>query len=270
MARIAIAGAGIAGLTTALTLLQQGLQVDVYEQAGQLGEVGAGLQLSPNGTRVLQSLGRAVALPQLGCEARGREIRHWPNRRRGKLFDLGEDCRQRFGAPYWMVHRGDLHRVLLDALRQRAPQALRLHTRVVRAQNTGTGVRLVLADGTPHHADALLAADGVHSILREQMLGEDRAQYTGLIAWRGLVPMERLPEPLCAPVGTNWVGPGAHVITYPVRGGQLLNVVGIVERADWKTANATEVPQQTSQPGGVPNISCTSTERNSMWLRSYI
>lgn len=240
MARIAIAGAGIAGLTTALTLLQQGLQVDVYEQAGQLGEVGAGLQLSPNGTRVLQALGLADALAPLVCEARGKEIRHWSNGRRWKLFDLGEDCRQRFGAPYWMVHRGDLHRVLLDALRQRSPQALRLHTRVVRAQNTGTGVRLVLADGTPHQADALLAADGVHSILREQMLGEDRAQYTGLIAWRGLVPMERLPEPLRAPVGTNWVGPGAHVITYPVRGGQLLNVVGIVERADWKTANATE------------------------------
>ena len=119
MARIAIAGAGIAGLTTALTLLQQGLQVDVYEQAGQLGEVGAGLQLSPNGTRVLQALGLADALAPLVCEARGKEIRHWSNGRRWKLFDLGEDCRQRFGAPYWMVHRGDLHRVLLDALRQR-------------------------------------------------------------------------------------------------------------------------------------------------------
>ena len=231
---IAIAGAGIGGLCTALALIQQGFTVAVYEQASQLGAVGAGLQLSPNATRVLQQLGLAPALQPLVSEAHGKEIRLWSSGRRWKLFDLGEDCRARFGAPYWMVHRGDLHQVLLDAVRARAPDALALRSRVVRAKNSAAGVRFMLADGRMYEANALIAADGVHSVVREQMLGEDKARFTGLMAWRGLVPMERVPEALRTSVGTNWVGPGAHVITYPVRAGQLLNVVGIVERGDWR------------------------------------
>lgn len=240
MTRIAIAGAGIAGLCTALALLQRGVAVEVFEQAPQLGEVGAGLQLSPNGTRVLQALGLGPALEPLVAEARGKEIRLFSSGRRWKLFDLGEDCRARFGAPYWMVHRGDLHRVLLDAVCTAAPDAIHLSARVALAETTAAGVRFTLASGAVHTADALVAADGVHSALREQMLGEDKAQFTGLLAWRGLVPMDRLPEALRAPVGTNWVGPGAHVITYPVRAGSLLNVVGIVERSDWTGESWTD------------------------------
>lgn len=242
--RIAIAGAGIGGLCTALALLQRGFAVDVYEQASQLGEVGAGLQLSPNGTRVLRALGLEAALATLVCEAARKEVRHYASGRRWKLFDLGADCRARFGAPYWMVHRGDLHRVLLDAVRAAAPRAIRLHARVVRAQTQNTGVRITLADGTLQYADALIACDGVHSALRQQLLGEDRARFTGLLAWRGLVPMQALPAHLrMAPgeaVGTNWVGPGAHVITYPLRGGALMNVVGIVERSDWQGESWTQ------------------------------
>ena len=117
--RIAIAGAGIAGLTTALALLQQGFKVDVYEQASQLGEVGAGLQISPNGTKVLQSLDLEKALLPLVCQAKGKEIRMWNTGQRWKLFDLGDDCLSRFGAPYWMVHRGDLRKILLEAFNAR-------------------------------------------------------------------------------------------------------------------------------------------------------
>jgi salicylate hydroxylase len=240
MKRIAIAGAGIAGLCTALALLREGFDVEVFEQAGQLGEVGAGLQLSPNGTRVLQALGLAPALEPLVAEARGKEIRLYASGRRWKLFDLGEDCRTRFGAPYWMVHRGDLHRALLDAFRAQAPRGIHLNARVATCENSAHGVRFALASGAVHEADALIAADGVHSALREQMLGEDKAQFTGLLAWRGLVPMDKLPEELRVPVGTNWVGPGAHVITYPVRSGSLLNVVGIVERSDWTGESWTD------------------------------
>jgi salicylate hydroxylase len=238
--RIAIAGAGIAGLTTALALLQQGFKVDVLEQAAQLGELGAGLQISPNGSRVLLALGLGDALQSCVSQARGKEIRMWNTGQRWKLFDLGDDCLARFGAPYWMVHRGDLHRVLLDAFEARSDRPVRLNARVLQARNTASGVTFGLNDGSEHNARALLAADGVHSVLREQLLGEDKAQFTGLLAWRGLVPVDRVSAHLRAQVGTNWVGPGAHVITYPVRAGQLMNVVGIIEREGWRSESWTE------------------------------
>jgi len=232
--------AGIGGLTTALALLQQGFEVEVYEQAAQLGEVGAGLQIAPNGTRVLQALGLDAALQACVSPARGKEIRMWNTGQRWNLFDLGDDCLARFGAPYWMVHRGDLHQVLLSAFTQRSRRPVRLNARVTSAHSHDKGVTFELHDGTVHHAEALIAADGVHSVLREQLLGEDKAQFTGLLAWRGLVPMDRIAAHLQKPVGTNWVGPGAHVITYPVRAGTLMNVVGIIEREGWRSESWTE------------------------------
>jgi salicylate hydroxylase len=238
--RIAIAGAGIAGLTTALALLQQGFKVDVYEQASQLGEVGAGLQISPNGTKVLQSLDLEKALLPLVCQAKGKEIRMWNTGQRWKLFDLGDDCLSRFGAPYWMVHRGDLRKILLEAFNARSDKPVRLNARVVSAHSTASGAGFELQDGSQYHAFGLIAADGVHSVLREKLLGEDKAQFTGLLAWRGLVPIHAISSHLQAQVGTNWVGPGAHVITYPVRGGQLMNVVGIIEKDGWRGESWTE------------------------------
>ncbi len=237
---IALAGAGIAGLGTALALIEHGFEVHVYEQAFQLVEVGAGLQISPNGSRVLQHWGLETELKPLVCEAAGKEIRMWSTGQSWKLFDLGEDCRARFGAPYWMVHRGDLHQVLARAVQTRAPGCITLSTRIVAVQPAGQGVCLQTADGRLLEADALIAADGVHSLLRQQCLGEDKPQFMDLLAWRGLVPMHRLPEHLRRSVGTNWVGPGAHVITYPLRGGECMNVVGIVERGDWRGESWTE------------------------------
>lgn len=238
--RIAIAGAGIAGLTTALSLLQLGFKVDIYEQSSQLGEVGAGLQISPNGTRILQDLGLGPSLQQLVCPARGKEIRMWNTGQRWKLFDLGDDCLSRFGAPYWMVHRGDLHKVLLQAYESRSDVPVRLNAKVVNAQSHANGVSFEMQDGSKHLAFGLIAADGVHSILRENLLGEDKANFTGLLAWRGLVPISSISPHLQLQVGTNWVGPGAHVITYPVRGGQLMNVVGIIEKEGWRGETWTE------------------------------
>lgn len=238
--QIAIAGAGIAGLGAALALIEHGFEVHVYEQSSQLAEVGAGLQISPNGTRVLQHWGLENELKPLVCEAAGKEIRLWSTGQCWKLFDLGEDCRARFGAPYWMVHRGDLHRVLARAVQARAPGCISLSTRIVAVQPAGQRVCMQTADGRTLEADALIAADGVHSLVRQQCLGEDRPQFMDLLAWRGLVPMHRLPAHLRRSVGTNWVGPGAHVITYPLQGGELMNVVGIVERSDWRGESWTE------------------------------
>jgi len=220
--------------------LQLGFEVDIFEQASQLGEVGAGLQIAPNGTRVLNALGLDAALQTCVSPARGKEIRMWNTGQSWKLFDLGDDCLARFGAPYWMVHRGDLHRVLLSAFAQRSRRPVHLNARILLAQSHDSGVTFRLHDGSFHEADALLAADGVHSVLREQLLGEEKAHFTGLLAWSGLVPMDRIAAHLQNPVGTNWVGPGAHVVTYPVRAGELMNVVGIIERTGWHNESWTE------------------------------
>ena len=242
---VLINGAGVAGLTAALALLQRGADVTLTDQAGALTELGAGVQISPNGARVLQALG--IDLGGVACLAAAKEVRLWDSGQRWPLFDLGEDCRTRFGAPYWLVHRGDLQRSLLRAVLALKPQVLRLGLRGVGFADSADHIALNTEGGEAIEADVLLAADGVHSALRRAVFtglaseqaaftghAAEQAAFTGLMAWRGVVPTSGLPASLQAPVGVNWVGPGGHVVTYPLRRGELLNFVGIVERSDWR------------------------------------
>ena len=232
--KVIISGAGIAGLASALALRQRGVAVTVLEQATQLGELGAGLQIAPNGSRVLQALGLEAAIEAVACEATAKQVRLWNTGRRWPLFDLGADARARFGAPYWMIHRGDLYQLLRTAFERAAPGALHTGVRVARAETLGDAVRVTAADGREFEADVMVAADGVHSAHRRSVFNEGSAHFTGLMAWRGVVPTARLAPELREPVGVNWVGPGGHVITYPLRRGELLNVVAIVEQPEWR------------------------------------
>jgi len=237
---ILIVGAGIGGLTAALALLQRGHDVEVYEQAEQLGELGAGVQISANGSRVLFALGLEAALREVWCEPAGKEIRLWNTGETWKLFDLGAESAARYGAPYFMIHRGDLHQVLIDAVRALKPDAIRLRARCTGFEDDGRSVTLHLANGEPINGDALIAADGVHSVIRKQLFGGDTAQFTGCVAWRGLIPVAKLPPRFARNVGVNWVGPGGHVINYLLRRGELFNFVGIVERSDWRVESWTD------------------------------
>jgi len=238
---ILVAGGGIAGLTTALALLRRGIDVDVYEQAPELREVGAGLQIGPNGSRLLIELGLRDAIEQVACAAARKEVRLWNTGETWKLFDLGRDCIERFGAPYWTVHRGDIHNVLRDAVLAQKPDAIHLNCQARGFTQNGAGVTLHLGGGRADvHGDAIVAADGVHSRLREAAGIADKTFFTGIMAWRGLVPADRLSPESRSLVGTNWVGPGAHVITYPVRRGELYNFVGVVEGRDWPIESWTE------------------------------
>ncbi len=239
MREILIAGAGLCGLTTALALLERGYTVRLFEQATDLREVGAGVQLGANGTRVLTSLGLDDAMRRIVCEPEGKEMRLWTTGQSWPVFDLGTESEQRYGAPYWMVHRGDFHAVLLAAVRAAAPDAIRTGAACVGFEQSDTDVTLHLELGERVTGDVLLAADGVHSPIRRQMFGEGGAQFTGIIAWRGLVPMERLPPHMRRLVGTNWIGHGGHVVTYPLRRGEILNFVGAVERSDWQVESWT-------------------------------
>jgi len=237
---VLIVGAGIGGLTATLALLRRGLRVSVFEQATELRELGAGLQLGPNGTRVAIALGLEAAMRRIICPAAGKEIRLWSTGQSWPLFDLGESAVERYGAPYWMVHRGDFHALLLEAVRSVCPEAVHLGAAAVGFEQDSGGVTLQLASGGQHRGDVLIGADGVHSYIRQQMFGAGRARFTGLMVWRGLVPMERLPTHQRSLVGANWVGVGRHVVTYPLRRGEILNFVAAVARNDWQVESWTE------------------------------
>ena len=236
---ILIAGGGIGGMAAALALINRGHDVDVYEQAPELKEFGAGVQISPNGTRALHALGVLDALRQLSCDTEGKEVRLWNTGRTWKLFDLGAEAIERYGFPYVTVFRPDLLQVLVDAVRARRPQAIHLGRRTVGMTQSGGKVLLRFEDGKTATGDALIGADGVHSVIRRELFGGDNARFLGMIAWRGVIPIERVPPHISRDKATNWIGVGGHVVHYPLRAGKLMNFVGIQERADWQVESWT-------------------------------
>lgn len=236
---VAIVGAGIGGLTAALALLRQGIDVEVYEQAAELRELGAGVQISPNGTRVLYSLGLGPEIEKVGVVVAGKEIRLWSTGQTWKLFDLGAESVERYGSPYMMFHRGDMHKVLLDAIRRMKPDAIVLGRKCVGVSQGGDTVTMTFENGTSASASIVIGADGVQSRVRSALWGADRPEFTGIVAWRGLIPRDQVPDGVKMDFGTNWVGPGGHVVQYPVRGGTLLNFVGLLERDDWRVESWT-------------------------------
>jgi len=238
--RILIAGAGIGGLCCALALIQRGFPVTVLEQAPQLGEVGAGFQISANGVRCLAELGLESELKDFATEAGGKQVRLWSTGQTWKLFDLGAESVRKYGFPYYMLYRPDLHGLMERHIRSLQSDAIRLGAKVVGVSHLDDCVEVELDGGERVRGHLLIGADGVHSRVRRAMFGEGDAQFTGCVAWRGLIPREKIPAHLRANVGTNWIGPGAHVIHYPLRNGELMNFVGIVERTDWQVESWTE------------------------------
>jgi len=237
---IIVCGAGLGGLTAALALLRKGFRVTVLEQAPALGEVGAGLQLSANATGALYRLGVGDALQSVASVPSDKQIRLWNTGEAWKLFDLGSESLERYGYPYFTLYRADLHRVLVDAVVASAPDSIRLNARCIAIEQSDDGVRVGLADGSWVSGDVVIGADGVHSRVRAALFNDDNPKFSGCLAWRGVIPAQDLPEHLREPVGNNWIGPGAHVIHYPLRRGELVNFVGIVERDDWQVESWTE------------------------------
>lgn len=231
---ISIVGGGIGGLTAALALLRQGFDVDVFEQAPELREVGAGVQVSANGTRVLFALGLENEIMSIASEAGGKEIRLWNTGQAWKLFDLGPLSVERYGFPYVTIHRNDLHQALATGVRRIKPDAIKLSKRCMTMEQRSDGATLTFADGSRVRTDIVVGADGVHSKIRECLFGPDDPKFTGIVAWRGVIPAGRLPVHLLRPVGTNWIGPGGHVIHYLLRRGELMNYVSVVERSNWQ------------------------------------
>ncbi len=228
-----VVGAGVGGLTAALALARAGLSVTVVEQAKTLGEVGAGVQVSPNATRVLFHLGLEAGLSALAFRPEAVEARDWQRGQEISRVPLGEAARERYGSPYFHMHRADLISVLGQACRAEPRITLRLGETVAACPGDGTP-SLVLASGERLEADVMVGADGLRSLVREALFGPATPRFTGNIAWRGLIPAERLEGADIRPVAALWMGPGAHFVHYYVRGGTLVNFVGVVEREDWR------------------------------------
>ncbi len=231
--KVLVAGGGIGGLAAAVALLQCGFDVEVYEQAGELREIGAGIQISPNGNRALDKLGVFHRLRELSVSSSGKEIRLWNTGQTWKLFDLGAEAIRKYGFPYMTVFRPDLLKVLGDRARECKPDAIRLKARAIGASQDIDGVTLRLEDGSTVRGDVLVGADGVHSRIRPALFGPDDVRFSGMVAWRALLPAASLPAQLTRPVAVNWVGPGGHVVHYPVQGGKLINFVGTLEGQQW-------------------------------------
>ena len=234
--KVLIAGGGIGGLATALTLLQHGFEVAVYEQSSELREVGAGIQISPNGNRVLDHLGVLAKLQSLSSPTQGKEIRLWNTGQMWKLFDLGQAAIDKYGFPYMTVFRPHLLQVLADVVNAIDPQAIHLNARCQRVTQTDDSVTLHLEDGSAVTGDVLIGADGLHSKIRSALFGVQAPDFSGMVAWRALIPMHTLPPHMARPIATNWVGPGGHVVHYPVNGGEVMNFVGILEGNTWPSA----------------------------------
>ncbi|HSW17515.1 MAG TPA: FAD-dependent monooxygenase [Ramlibacter sp.] len=229
--QLLIAGGGIGGLAAAVAARRAGWEARVFEQAPAFSEVGAGLQLGPNATRVLRAWGLLEAARPLACAPQRLVARDAGSGAEIAALPLGEAFELRYGAPYLTLHRADLHQVLLQAAQDGGAM---LHTgvRIDGFEDVGEAVRLRLgACADQPEGDALAAADGLWSVLRQQLLNDGAAVASDHVALRGMAQVADLPARWRVPEVTAWLGPRLHLVTYPVQGGRMLNIVCVAQQA---------------------------------------
>jgi len=234
--RVVIIGGGIGGLTAALALSRRGIETSVYEQASALNDIGAGIQIAPNAVKTYRALGIEAALHAIGFETENQVIRSWRSGRIISKQPRKSVMRMRFGAPYYTVHRADL----LDVLGRSLPAGcvhLGAHCIAIAADGRGPVARF--ADGSEIEADVIVGADGIHSVVRAGLFGAESPRFTGCICWRGLVPIDAVPQGLGISDGTAWWGPHGHIVHYPVRRGELMNFVAHHDSAAWTSESWT-------------------------------
>jgi salicylate hydroxylase len=228
--RVAIIGGGIAGLAAALALHRRGVEVTVYEQAGALSEIGAGVQMTPNAMNALRLLGLEESAMAVAFEPESQILRSWRSGRVIYRTPIRGVFRERFGAPLCSFHRADLLSVLAAPLPDRA---IRLDARCVAIEPGEASAAAYFADGRTIEADIVVGADGIHSLVRTSLFGADSPRFTGCMCWRGLAPAERIPPGLIEPSSLNWMGPHGHVVHYYVRRGEMVNFVAIHDTDQW-------------------------------------
>jgi salicylate hydroxylase len=244
---VIVAGAGIGGLTVSLALARNGFRVVVLEQAERLAETGAGIQLSPNAARALIELGLGEQLRPHVVTPQAVRVLDAKNAREIVRIPLGDMAMQRYGAPYWIIHRGDLQAVLSAAVAQELDITLKLGMRMEDFATHSNGVTVSARSGIAawnENGHALLAADGLWSISRERLGSRDPPRFSGRTAWRALVPAAEVPAEFREPLIHLWLGPDAHLVHYPVKGGKVINIV-VITADDWQTEGWSEPASRT-------------------------
>lgn len=228
---IALVGAGIGGLTAAACLLRNGHRVRIYEQVGEVTEVGAAVQMSANAVKVLYHLGLKDTLQSVAVQPRAFEFRRFDTGELLHEIKLGQVHAQRHGHPYYQIHRVDLHAALMDAVNRLDPQALQLGYRAARVEENTDGAVVHFTDGRRASAELLVGSDGIKSVVRQHVVDAEPPVFTGQVAWRLAIPTERIPVHLRPDlVSSIWCGPKNHAVMYYMRSAQVLNFVGCVER----------------------------------------
>ena len=230
-------GGGIGGLSAALHLLRAGFDVHVYEQAPAITEIGAGIQISPNASRLLIRLGLKTALDAAGVLPQAVHQRRWDDGRTLQHAPVGRLVEETFGAPYYHFHRADLANLLAAAL---PPERVHVGHKLVGLEQKGDHAVARFENGASDGADLLVGADGIHSRVRHVLFGPEKPRFTGCVAWRGLVPAERIRHLDIERASHNWMGPDGHVVHYWVSAGRFMNVVCVTEHGTWTSDSWTD------------------------------
>lgn len=230
---IAVVGGGLGGLAATVALSRAGFEVDVFERAPQLGEVGAGINISPQAVKALAAIGLGEGMARVGNAVTGyiqRSLYSGEPLAETRFADPGQTV-GRYGAPYYAFHRADLVGVLGQAI---DPARVHLGHQLADLSEGPGGITLAFANGRTHTADLVIGADGIRSRVREYLYGEDEAQFTGQMVWRALVDGSRLPEGALGPHGFyGWIGKGTHLMTYYLRGTRVINITSQADADGW-------------------------------------
>ena len=227
--RVAIVGGGIGGLAAALALEHRGAETIVCEQTPNLSEIGAGLNTTPNAVKALRALGVEDQVNAVACDTNFLNIRSWDS---GRYISRTRrsDFKEKFGAPNLALHRADLLAILAGALKT---TEIRTGMRAVSVESRAKNAVARFADGSEIEADIVVGADGIHSVVRNSLFGADVPRFTGCICWRGMAAADAVPRDINIADGTMWMGPHGHVVHYPVRRGELLNIVAHFDSDGW-------------------------------------
>jgi salicylate hydroxylase len=253
--RVGIVGGGIGGLALAASLKKFGMEAHVFERASAFGEVGAGIQMTPNAVKIMRELGVGEQLQQVSFLPQCIVGRNWRSGAEVFRTPLSDECPRLYGAEFFHTHRVDLHTILLSLLAKSSATLSAMSTRVTQSDECAV---IHLADGSEFEADVVVGADGIHSAVRSCLFGHDAPRFTGNMCWRTTIPIGAHPLGHVSPDASFWLGPHGHVVTYYLRAGKMVNVVAIRETEDW-VEESWNVPSNTQEmaaafEGWHPNV----------------